>query len=46
MCADTFTVSGIYSDGNCDPRGVNHAVTIVGYGEDVRGTPYWIVKNR
>ena len=26
--------------------GVNHAVTIVGFGKDsVTGVPYWIVKN-
>lgn len=28
----------------CDPEGLNHAVTIVGYGKE-NDTEYWIVKN-
>ncbi|KAL1417135.1 hypothetical protein MTO96_027188 [Rhipicephalus appendiculatus] len=39
-----FYKNGIYGEPNCDPRGLNHAVLLVGYGEE-RGVPYWIVKN-
>ena len=28
----------------CDPDGMNHAVTLVGYGTD-NNTPYWLVRN-
>ena len=28
----------------CDPDGMNHAVTLVGYGVS-NGTPYWLVRN-
>jgi C1A family cysteine protease len=41
-----FYSGGIINDGpeDCDPQGMNHAVTLVGYG--VQGsTKYWIVKN-
>lgn len=45
--------SGIYTGPNCMssttscPLGVNHAVTIVGYGTDnVSGISYWIVRNQ
>ncbi|KAF5887543.1 cathepsin L1-like, partial [Clarias magur] len=36
--------SGIYTDPLCDPRRVNHAVLVVGYGTE-RGQDYWLVKN-
>ncbi|XP_054922130.1 cathepsin K-like [Dermacentor andersoni] len=39
-----FYKNGVYTEPNCDPRGLNHAVLLVGYGQD-RGVPYWIVKN-
>ncbi|XP_075552548.1 cathepsin K-like [Dermacentor variabilis] len=39
-----FYRNGVYTEPNCDPRGLNHAVLLVGYGQD-RGVPYWIVKN-
>ena len=28
----------------CDPEGMDHAVTLVGYGTE-NGTPYWLVRN-
>lgn len=37
--------SGIYKDNTCSQE-VNHAVLLVGYGEDEKdGTPYWLIKN-
>ncbi|XP_036433805.1 cathepsin S, ortholog 1 [Colossoma macropomum] len=36
--------SGIYDDPACDPRSVNHAVLVVGYGQD-KGQDYWLIKN-
>ncbi|XP_064476054.1 procathepsin L-like [Ornithodoros turicata] len=39
-----FYRGGIYYEPNCNPRGLNHAVLFVGYGEE-NGTPYWIMKN-
>ncbi|CAG9571136.1 unnamed protein product [Danaus chrysippus] len=36
--------SGVFFDPECNEEGINHAVTVVGYG--VRdGATYWIVKN-
>lgn len=35
---------GIFYDPNCSPRGINHAVLVVGYGTD-KGQDYWLVKN-
>jgi len=32
------------SKSQCDPDGMNHAVTLVGYGT-ASGTPYWLVRN-
>jgi cathepsin H len=53
VASDFYTYSsGIYTGPNCRsssttcPIGINHAVTIVGFGKDsVTGVPYWIVKN-
>ena len=46
--ADTvqYYSSGILSssDSACDPEGMNHGVTLVGYGVE-NGTKYWKVKN-
>ena len=36
--------SGVYDDESCDPAVLNHAVTLVGYGQE-EGGDYWIVKN-
>ncbi|XP_034455523.1 cathepsin L1-like [Hippoglossus hippoglossus] len=35
---------GLYNDPNCNPRSINHAVLVVGYGTD-NGQDYWLVKN-
>ncbi|KAL9254969.1 Senescence-specific cysteine protease SAG39-like protein [Drosera capensis] len=35
--------SGVYKD-SCGTR-INHAVTVVGYGQASDGTPYWLIKN-
>ena len=36
---------GVISVWFCNPSTVNHAVTIVGYGETWYSTPYWKFKN-
>ncbi|XP_007241327.2 cathepsin S, ortholog 1 [Astyanax mexicanus] len=36
--------SGIYDDPGCNPRMVNHAVLVVGYGTE-GGQDYWLLKN-
>ncbi|XP_052741893.1 digestive cysteine proteinase 1 [Bicyclus anynana] len=36
--------SGIFYDPTCNKRRMNHAVTVVGYGQR-EGVDYWIVKN-
>ncbi|XP_015794389.1 cathepsin L1 [Tetranychus urticae] len=36
--------SGILKSTKCSPQGIDHGVTIVGYGVD-NGTPYWLIKN-
>jgi len=39
--------NGIFSDTTCDnknPMAVNHALVIVGYGQE-RGIPYWLMRN-
>jgi C1A family cysteine protease len=33
------------SSSRCNPRNLNHAVTLVGYGTTTNGIPYWIVRN-
>ena len=45
----TFLIdrNGIFSDTTCDnknPMAVNHALVIVGYGQE-RGIPYWLMRN-
>uniref|UniRef100_A0A671WQI0 Cathepsin S, ortholog 1 n=2 Tax=Sparus aurata TaxID=8175 RepID=A0A671WQI0_SPAAU len=35
---------GLYNVPNCNPRFINHAVLVVGYGTD-RGEDFWLVKN-
>ncbi|TKS88301.1 Cathepsin S [Collichthys lucidus] len=35
---------GLYNEANCNPRFINHAVLVVGYGTD-RGQDFWLVKN-
>jgi len=38
---------GIYNDGDCpsDMNSLNHAISLVGYGTDVDGTDYWVLRN-
>lgn len=38
---------GVYFDPKCGnkPEDMNHAVLVVGYGQEEDGTKYWIVKN-
>lgn len=36
--------SGIFIQNNCNPDEINHAVLLVGYGEE-NGIKYWIAKN-
>ena len=37
--------SGIYSSSGCSSSNVNHAVIVVGYGNE-NGKDYWLIKNR
>ena len=39
-----FYSSGVLTDTGCG-TGINHAILIVGYGNDTDGTPYWTIKN-
>jgi C1A family cysteine protease len=43
--ADFILYSRGVVTGNSCGLGVNHAVTIVGYGTSSDGIPYWLVKN-
>jgi len=38
-----FYSSGIYSDPNCNPNDLDHALLVVGYGTS--GSDYWIAQN-
>jgi hypothetical protein len=35
---------GVLSSSACGTN-VNHAVTMIGYGTDNKGTPYWLIRN-
>ncbi|XP_074470153.1 cathepsin S, ortholog 1 [Sebastes fasciatus] len=39
-----FYKGGLYNVPNCDPKFINHAVLVVGYGTDA-GQDFWLVKN-
>ena len=41
----THYTSGIYDDPSCSSLTYNHAVLVVGYGND-QGEDFWLVKNR
>jgi len=40
-----FYKGGIYDEKKCSDIHLNHAVLLVGYGSDIVGKDYWIVKN-
>lgn len=42
-----FYSEGVYDDPTCgnQPGQVNHAVLIVGYGQETDGKKYWLAKN-
>lgn len=40
-----FYSKGIYYDAKCSSQGINHAVTVVGYGKAGLDQDYWIIKN-
>ncbi len=37
--------SGTLNDPTCTSSGLNHAVTVIGWGTDANGKDYWLVKN-
>ncbi|CAH2085098.1 unnamed protein product [Euphydryas editha] len=37
--------SGVYYDSKCSSNNQTHAMLVVGYGRDIAGGDYWIVKN-
>lgn len=39
-----FYKKGVFTDHTCEASLVNHAVLLVGYGEE-NGVPYWLIKN-
>lgn len=44
--ADNDMQGGVLDDAAAKDKKINHFVTIVGWGEDDTGTPYWTVRNR
>ena len=40
----TFYSQGILNSSDCGTS-INHAILIVGYGNDTEGTPFWTIKN-
>lgn len=42
-----FYKTGVYDSATCHTAAVDldHGVTLMGFGEDPNGTPYWLVKN-
>lgn len=36
---------GVFFDRSCNPKKTNHAVLVVGYGNDKKGGDYWLIKN-
>ncbi|KAG5683625.1 hypothetical protein PVAND_012898 [Polypedilum vanderplanki] len=44
---DGFTSysSGVFYDKNCSSTVLDHAITIVGYGTDLKGGDFWLIRN-
>ncbi|XP_005078483.2 procathepsin L-like [Mesocricetus auratus] len=40
-----FYKNGVYYEPDCSSTGLDHAVLVVGYGEESDGKKYWLVKN-
>ncbi|EDL93862.1 rCG24317, isoform CRA_b [Rattus norvegicus] len=40
-----FYKGGMYYEPDCSSTNLNHAVLVVGYGEESDGRKYWLVKN-
>lgn len=40
-----FYSDGVYFDEECTQDGINHAVLVVGFGQEPNGQKYWLVKN-
>ncbi|XP_028749525.1 procathepsin L-like [Peromyscus leucopus] len=40
-----FYKGGMYYEANCSSNNLDHAVLVVGYGEESDGKKYWLVKN-
>lgn len=37
--------TGVFEDSQCNPKNLNHAILIVGYGQTANGLKYWLIKN-
>jgi len=40
-----FYSKGVYYEAHCSSKDLDHGVLVVGYGTDVKGGDFWIVKN-
>ena len=40
-----FYSSGVYRERDCSADDLDHAVLVVGYGQEWNGRKYWLVKN-
>lgn len=44
-CFFRYYEGGVFTGGGCTTTDLDHAVTVVGYGETRSGVKYWIIKN-